>query len=147
MERGFSKAIITGNVVRDPELRATSGGTQVCSFSVAVNYNYVQNGEKKEQVSYINCSAWGKAGEIIAQYAKKGTGILVSGRLSQRAFEDKTGAKRSATEIVVEDFNFLGGAGEGSSSRSYTPSSNNESADIIPDDIPDEPIDLSEVPF
>ena len=147
MARGFSKAIITGNVVRDPELRATSGGTQVCSFSVAVNYNYVQNGEKKEQVSYINCSAWGKAGEIIAQYAKKGTGILVSGRLSQRAFEDKTGAKRSATEIVVEDFNFLGGAGEGSSSISYTPSSNNESADIIPDDIPDEPIDLSEVPF
>ena len=59
MARGFSKAIITGNVVRDPELRATSGGTQVCSFSVAVNYNYVQNGEKKEQVSYINCAAWG----------------------------------------------------------------------------------------
>ncbi len=147
MARGFSKAIITGNVVRDPELRATSGGTQVCSFSVAVNYNYVQNGEKKEQVSYINCSAWGKAGEIIAQYAKKGTGILVSGRLSQRAFEDKTGAKRSATEIVVEDFNFLGGAGEGSSARSYASTSNDESADIIPDDIPDEPIDLSEVPF
>ena len=147
MARGFSKAIITGNVVRDPELRATSGGTQVCSFSVAVNYNYVQNGEKKEQVSYINCSAWGKAGEIIAQYAKKGTGILVSGRLSQRAFEDKTGAKRSATEVVVEDFNFLGGASEGSYSRSYATKSNDESADIIPDDIPDEPIDLSEVPF
>ena len=147
MARGFSKAIITGNVVRDPELRATSGGTQVCSFSVAVNYNYVQNGEKKEQVSYINCSAWGKAGEIIAQYAKKGTGILVSGRLSQRAFEDKTGAKRSATEVVVEDFNFLGGTSEGSSARSYASTSNDESADIIPDDIPDEPIDLSEVPF
>lgn len=148
MARGFSKAIITGNVVRDPELRATSGGTQVCSFSVAVNYNYVQNGEKKEQVSFINCSAWGKAGEIIAQYAKKGTGILVSGRLSQRAFEDKTGAKRSATEIVVEDFNFLGGnSGDGSSSRNYASTSNEETTDIIPDDIPDEPIDLSEVPF
>ena len=148
MARGFSKAIITGNVVRDPELRATSGGTQVCSFSVAVNYNYVQNGEKKEQVSFINCSAWGKAGEVIAQYAKKGTGILVSGRLSQRAFEDKTGAKRSATEIVVEDFNFLGGSNEGSSSRNFnSTSSNDQSADIIPDDIPDEPIDLSEVPF
>lgn len=148
MARGFSKAIITGNIVRDPELRATSGGTQVCSFSVAVNYNYVQNGEKKEQVSFINCSAWGKAGEVIAQYAKKGTGILVSGRLSQRTFEDKTGAKRSATEIVVEDFNFIGGNNsDGSSSRVTSNSSNNESSDIIPDDIPDEPIDLSEVPF
>jgi len=147
MARGFSKAIITGNIVRDPELRATSGGTQVCSFSVAVNYNYVQNGEKKEQVSYINCSAWGKAGEVIAQYAKKGSGILVSGRLSQRAFEDKTGAKRSATEIIVEDFNFLGGgSSDGSSSKSFSAPSES-TADIVPDDIPDEPIDLSEVPF
>lgn len=148
MARGFSKAIITGNVVRDPELRATSGGTQVCSFSVAVNYNYVQNGEKKDQVSYINCSAWGKAGEVIAQYAKKGTGILVSGRLSQRAYEDKSGAKRSATEIVVEDFNFLGGGQGDNSSRSFNDSmENNTSTDVVPDDIPDEPIDLSEVPF
>lgn len=147
MARGFSKAIITGNIVRDPELRATSGGTQVCSFSVAVNYNYVQNGEKKEQVSYINCSAWGKAGEVIAQYAKKGSGILVSGRLSQRAFEDKTGAKRSATEIIVEDFNFLGGgSSDGSSSKSFSAPSES-TTDIVPDDIPDEPIDLSEVPF
>lgn len=147
MARGFSKAIITGNIVRDPELRATSGGTQVCSFSVAVNYNYVQNGEKKEQVSYINCSAWGKAGEVIAQYAKKGSGILVSGRLSQRAFEDKTGAKRSATEIIVEDFNFLGGgSSDGSSSKNFSAPSES-TADIVPDDIPDEPIDLSEVPF
>ena len=147
MARGFSKAIITGNIVRDPELRATSGGTQVCSFSVAVNYNYAQNGEKKEQVSYINCSAWGKAGEVIAQYAKKGSGILVSGRLSQRAFEDKTGAKRSATEIIVEDFNFLGGgSSDGSSSKSFSAPSES-TTDIVPDDIPDEPIDLSEVPF
>ena len=147
MARGFSKAIITGNIVRDPELRATSGGTQVCSFSVAVNYNYVQNGEKKEQVSYINCSAWGKAGEVIAQYAKKGSGILVSGRLSQRAFEDKTGAKRSATEIIVEDFNFLGGGSSDSSSSKSFSAPSESTADIVPDDIPDEPIDLSEVPF
>ena len=108
MARGFSKAIIIGNVVRDPETRATTSGSEVTSFSVAVNYNYVMNGEKKEQVSYIEVSAWGKPGNVIAQYAKKGTPIMVSGRLFQRTYEDKTGAKRSAVEIVMEDFNLLG---------------------------------------
>ena len=74
------------------------------------------NGEQKEEVSYIDCSAWAKPGEIIAQYAKKGSGILVSGRLSQRSWEDKTdGKRRSRTEIVVEDFTFVGGGANGSS--------------------------------
>ena len=143
MARGFSKAIIIGNVVRDPETRATTSGSEVTSFSVAVNYNYVMNGEKKEQVSYIEVSAWGKPGNVIAQYAKKGTPIMVSGRLSQRTYEDKTGAKRSAVEIVMEDFNLLG-------SRSQESTTSNHSQampDSIPDDIPDGEIDLSEVPF
>ena len=143
MARGFSKAIIIGNVVRDPETRATNSGSEVTSFSVAVNYNYVMNGEKKEQVSYIEVSAWGKPGNVIAQYAKKGTPIMVSGRLSQRTYEDKTGAKRSAVEIVMEDFNLLGGRSQESTTSSYSQTM----PDSIPDDIPDGEIDLSEVPF
>lgn len=143
MARGFSKAIIIGNVVRDPETRATTSGSEVTSFSVAVNYNYVMNGEKKEQVSYIEVSAWGKPGNVIAQYAKKGTPIMVSGRLSQRTYEDKTGAKRSAVEIVMEDFNLLGGRSQESTTNSYSQAM----PDSIPDDIPDGEIDLSEVPF
>lgn len=143
MARGFSKAIIIGNVVRDPETRATTSGSEVTSFSVAVNYNYVMNGEKKEQVSYIEVSAWGKPGNVIAQYAKKGTPIMVSGRLSQRTYEDKTGAKRSAVEIVMEDFNLLGSKSQESTTSSYSQTM----PDSIPDDIPDGEIDLSEVPF
>lgn len=143
MARGFSKAIIIGNVVRDPETRATTSGSEVTSFSVAVNYNYVMNGEKKEQVSYIEVSAWGKPGNVIAQYAKKGTPIMVSGRLSQRTYEDKTGAKRSAVEIVMEDFNLLGSRSQESTASSYSQTM----PDSIPDDIPDGEIDLSEVPF
>ncbi len=143
--RGFSKAIITGNLTRDPELRTTPNGASVCSFSVAVNRVYRDsNGEQKEDVSFIDCSAWGKLGEMISQYAKKGSGVLVSGRLDQRSWEDKTsGQKRSRVEIVVEDFNFTGQAPTGGSS------SNTESApsNDIPDDIPDEEIDLSDVPF
>ena len=152
MARGFSKVIIVGNVTRDPELRSTPSGTQVCSFSVAVNRSYKDNsGSQVENVSFFDCSAWGKQGETIAQYVKKGSGILVSGRLEQRSWEDKEGQKRSRVEIVVEDFNFIGGGDggsyEGSSSRSKSSSKASASDDVAPDDISDEPIDLSEIPF
>lgn len=159
--RGFSKAIITGNLTRDPELRNTASGTSVCGFSVAVNRVYRdQSGEQKEVVSFFDCSAWGKIGETIAQYAKKGSGVLVSGRLEQRSWEDKTtGQKRSRVEIVVEDFNFLGNRDDNNrsynndysrSDNSSNEESNKSSADIIdevPADIPEGEIDLSEVPF
>lgn len=144
--RGFSKAIITGNLTRDPELRTTANGSNVCSFSVAVNRVYKDSsGEQKEDVSYIDCSAWGKLGEMISQYAKKGSGVLVSGRLDQRSWEDKNGGgKRSRVEIVVEDFNFVGTAPR----DNFGPagSSSDQPADI-PDDVPEEEIDLSDVPF
>jgi len=146
MARGFSKVIIVGNITRDPELRSTPSGTQVCGFSVAVNRNYRDgSGEQKENVSFFDCSAWGKSGEIIAQYAKKGSGILVSGRLEQRSWEDKEGQKRSRVEIVVEDFNFIGGADGGASGSKSA--SGAAASDVAPDDISDEPIDLSEIPF
>ena len=151
--RGFSKAIITGNLTRDPELRSTGSGNSVCSFSVAVNRTYrSSDGENKEDVSYIDCSAWGRLGEMIAQYAKKGSGVLVSGRLNQRSWEDKTGNKRSSVEIVVEDFNFAGSAprdGGGSYSQG-SGSTSSASADLpvdMPTDIPDGEVNLDEIPF
>lgn len=150
--RGFSKAIITGNLTRDPELRSTPNGASVCSFSVAVNRTYRDaSGEQKEDVSFIDCSAWGKLGEMISQYAKKGTGVLVSGRLDQRSWEDKTtGSKRSRVEIVVEDFNFTGArdnGGNGSNNFGASSAADTSAPSDIPDDIPDGEIDLSDVPF
>lgn len=150
--RGFSKAIITGNLTRDPELRSTPNGASVCSFSVAVNRTYRDaSGEQKEDVSFIDCSAWGKLGEMISQYAKKGTGVLVSGRLDQRSWEDKTtGSKRSRVEIVVEDFNFTGArdnGGSGSNNFGASSAADASAPSDIPDDIPDGEIDLSDVPF
>ena len=158
MARGFSKAIICGNLTRDPELRATPNGAQVCSFSVAVNRVYRDaSGANREDVSYIDCTAWGKTGETIAQYAKKGTGMLVSGRLEQRSWDDKaTGAKRSRVEIIVEDFNFLGGNADGGNGggRGRTSNAPAEGVDaepeVVPDDIPaDEEgeVKLDEIPF
>ena len=145
--RGFSKAIITGNLTRDPELRTTPNGANVCSFSVAVNRTYRDsNGEQKEDVSFIDCSAWGKLGEMINQYAKKGSGVLVSGRLDQRSWEDKnTGQKRSRVEVVVEDFNFLTGMERGDNAGKGADAA--AEPEVVPDDIPEEPIDLSEIPF
>ncbi|MBR3115902.1 single-stranded DNA-binding protein [Candidatus Saccharibacteria bacterium] len=153
--RGFSKAIITGNLTRDPELRTTPSGASVCSFSVAINRVYRDaNGEQKEDVSFIDCSAWGKLGEMINQYAKRGSGVLVSGRLDQRSWEDKnTGQKRSRVEIVVEDFNFTGNSNRDGGNSSYQGNSSSSAepvasgAEDIPDDIPEGEIDLSEVPF
>ena len=146
--RGFSKAIITGNLTRDPELRTTTSGNNVCSFAVAVNRTYKgSDGENKEEVSYIDCVAWGKLGEVIAQYAKKGSGVLVSGRLSQRSYESKDGVKRSRTEIVAEDFNFVGANPSYRDGGSYNPSSNTTPSEDIPTDIPEGELDLSEIPF
>lgn len=154
--RGFSKAIVAGNVTRDPELRSTASGTQVCSFSIAVNRSYKDgSGNQQEQVSFIECVAWGRSGEIIAQYIRKGSGLLVSGRLEQRSWEDKnTGQRRSRTEIVVEDFSFMnsgnGGGGGSTSSRADTAdtSASDGVDDIIPDDdIPEDQINLDDIPF
>ena len=145
--RGFSKAIITGNLTRDPELRTTPNGSSVCSFSVAVNHVFRDSsGNQQEDVSFIDCSAWGKLGEMINQYAKKGTGVLVSGRLDQRSWEDKnTGQKRSRVEVVVEDFNFLTGMERGDNAGKGADAA--AEPEVVPDDIPEEPIDLSEIPF
>lgn len=152
MARGFSKAIIMGNLTRDPEMRITPNGASVCSFAVAVNRTYRDGtGNNVEQVSFLDCSAWGKLGETIAQYAKKGSGVLISGRLEQRSWEDKaTGQKRSRVEIVVEDFNFLprGTQGQGASAGSYGASApaSAGASEVVPEDIPDE-VDLGDIPF
>lgn len=154
--RGFSKAIITGNLTRDPELRTTPNGASVCSFTVAVNRVYRDSsGNQQESVSFIDCSAWGKLGEMIGQYAKKGAGVLVSGRLDQRSWEDKnSGQKRSRVEIVVEDFNFTGPANNDRSNGGYNGGSfggGNAAKEEAPAEEvsadEDEPIDLSEIPF
>lgn len=139
-----------GNLTRDVEMRTTASGQTVASFSLAVSRSWRgQDGQQQEQTSFINCVAWGKAGEIIAQYTSKGSSLLVSGRLDQRSYEDKDGNKRQAVEVVVEDFNFTGGRGDngGGNFESAAPSSNSKSKDVVIEDIDDKPIDLSEIPF
>ena len=138
-----------GNLTLDVEIRTTPSGQQVANFSLAVTRSWKgQDGQTQDQTSFINCVAWGKVGEIIAQYVQKGAPLLVSGRLDQRSYEDKDGNKRQAVEVVVEDFNFVGGGrGEGGNAPAGNAPSNNRSKDVVIEDIDDKPIDLSEIPF
>lgn len=157
--RGFAKAFVAGNLTRDPEMRATPSGAQVCNFSLAVNRSFKgSDGSQQDQVSYIECVAWGRAGETIAQYTKKGSSLMVTGRLEQRSWEDKnSGQRRSRTEVIVEDFTFLGGGngGAGSYGGSSASSAGGSRAsakkgndDFVPDDLPaDEAINLDDIPF
>jgi single-strand DNA-binding protein len=151
MAKGFNKVTLMGNLTRDVEMRTTPSGQSVANFSLAVSRSWKnQQGETQEQTSFINCVAWGKAGEIIAQYVKKGDPLLVSGRLDQRSYQDKDGNKRQAVEVNVEDFNFVGGgrSDDGGAARSSgAPSTAKKPQDTAPEDIDDRPIDLSEIPF
>lgn len=150
MAKGFNKVILMGNLTRDPETRTTPNGQTVTNFSLAVNRTWKgADGQQNEDVSYIDCVAWGKPGEIIAQYLGKGRAVLVSGRLDQRSWDDKeSGQKRSKIEVVVEDFNFVGdGAGSGSAPSGESSSSSSKSASNNAPEIDDKPIDLSEIPF
>lgn len=158
MAKGFNKVILMGNLTRDPETRTTPGGQSVTNFSLAVNRTWKgADGNTQEAVSYIDCVAWGRTGEVIAQYIQKGRPILVSGRLDQRSWE-QDGNKRSKVEVIVEDFNFVGGGEGGGGSYSSASSSDAGSAtstkstkakteDVVIEEIDDKPIDLSEIPF
>lgn len=152
MAKGFNKVILMGNLTRDVEVRTTPNGQSVSNFSLAVSRSWKgQDGQTQEQTSFINCVAWGKPGEIIAQYVTKGSPLLVSGRLDQRSWDDKeSGQKRSTVEVVVEDFNFVSGGGRtddtaGQSRANSQPNQKNN--DVSSQDIDDKPIDLSEIPF
>ena len=100
----LNSSIIMGRLARDPELRATGSGVSVCSFTVAVDRDYSQNGER--DADFIDCVAWRKAGEFVARNFTKGSMIVVSGRLQIRGWTDKEGNKRRTAEIVADDVYF-----------------------------------------
>lgn len=101
MSKGFNNVIIMGNVTRELDLRTTPDGTNVTQFSLAVN-------RMKEGVDFIDCVAFAQPAEVLAKYLKKGDRVLVKGRLKQHTWVQDE-ANRSKLEVVVEDFNFIGG--------------------------------------
>ncbi len=115
MANDLNRVFILGRLTRDPETRQLPTGATLCRFSIANNRSYTQNNEKKEEVSYFNCIAWGKLGEIIQKYCQKGKQVAIEGRLRQNSWQDTEGKKVSSVEINVENLQLLGGNNGGPS--------------------------------
>jgi single-strand DNA-binding protein len=123
----FNRVILAGNLTRDPELRYTPKGTAVARIGMAINRTWKsETGETKEEVTFVDIEAWGRQGEVIAQYVKKGRPLLVEGRLRLDQWEDKnTHQKQSKLKVILESFSFLDSArgdgnGPADSSRGRT---------------------------
>lgn|SRR3990167_3438455 len=151
MARSFNQVILMGNLTRDPELRQTPNGQNVCSFSLALNRSYKgSNGEWQEATDFVNIVAWGPLGERVEQYLKRGSQCLVNGRLQSRQWE-QDGQKRSKTEVVAQDITFLGGRDDNAMtaevSKQSTVKPPTPKADTVIEDIGDESINLDDIPF
>ena len=104
----LNKVFLIGNLTRDPELRYIPSGSAVATFTVAVNRVFKsQAGEKKEQVSFIRVVVWGRRAEVCGEYLSKGSPVFVEGRLQSRDWETQDGQKRSTTEVVADNIQFL----------------------------------------
>lgn len=113
-----NKAIIVGNLGKDPELRFTPNGQAVCKFSVATSEKWSDgDGNKQERTEWHNIVVWGKQGETCGTYLTKGRTVFVEGSIRSRSYDDKDGNKRYITEIVARDVRFIGGAGQSKGER------------------------------
>lgn len=157
MARSLNQVTLMGNLTRDPELRQTPTGQNVCSFSLALNRSYKDSsGEWQEATDYIDIVAWGPLAERVSQYLTKGRRCLVQGRLQSRSWEQE-GQKRSKVEVLANDVTFLdsrgGGDGEGggyqgsASAPADKPTPSKKKDDVVIEDVSDEPINLDDIPF
>ncbi len=146
----LNKAIIIGNLTRDPELRSLPSGVQVASFGVATNRVWKdKDGSKKEDVQFHNVVVFGRQAETAAQYLRKGASVLVEGRMQTRSWDSPDGKKNYRTEIVADRVQF-GPRASGSAGTAPAPAPKGEDqpappADAI--DYPEENINVDDIPF
>lgn len=155
MASSLNRVTLIGNLTRDPELRKTTGGQSVASFTIATNRVYMgTDGQKKEQADYHSLVAWGRLGEVCAQYLVKGKKIYVDGRLQTREWEGQDGQKRYRTEVVIENMIMLDRAGQ--TSGAVRPMDSKEAAAEAaaapvmtdePSQAPADEIKLEDIPF
>jgi single-strand DNA-binding protein len=149
----LNKAIVIGNLTRDPELRSLPSGIKVCTFSLATNRVWKdKNGARQESADYHNVVVFGRQAETVAQYMKKGSSILVEGRMQTRSWDDKTsGEKKYRTEIVADRTQFGPKSSSGSalsqSAESGKVSGKKDSEEIDTIEYPEEDINPEDIPF
>ncbi|MEX2028625.1 MAG: single-stranded DNA-binding protein [Candidatus Curtissbacteria bacterium] len=149
----LNKVILIGNLTRDPELRSTTTGIKVCSFSIATNRVWKdKNGSRQEAVDYHNVVAFGRQAETIAQYMKKGSSMLVEGRMQTRSWEDKnSGEKKYRTEVIADRTQF-GPKGSGGGAGAVAPNTNDgktssDNQEVNTIEYPEEDINPEDIPF
>lgn len=142
----LNKAMVYGNLTRDPEMRSLPSGIQVCSFSVATNRVYNdRDGKRQEQTDYHNIVVFGRQAETSAQYLKKGSGVFVEGRLQTRSW-DKDGQKQYRTEIVADRVQF-GPRSDGGGGSTAASSQQNTAQEPAMPEYPNEEINPEDIPF
>lgn len=145
----LNKAMIYGNLTRDPEMKALPSGMNVTSFSLATNRVYNdRDGKRQESTDYHNIVVFGRQAETVNQYLKKGSGAFVEGRLQTRSW-DKDGVKQYRTEIVADRVQFGPRTGDGGGSTagaSSAPAGDDQKAPSVPD-YPEEEINPEDIPF
>jgi single-strand DNA-binding protein len=148
----FNKVILLGNLTRDPEVRYTPKGSAVCDLGLAVNRQYsLDNGEKREEVTFVDVVLWARLAEIAGEYLKKGRPVFIEGRLQMDSWDDKqTGQKRTKLRVVGETMQLLGsrggGGGDGDEGGPPMKSAGGRSTAPPPKAVPSEPDD-DEIPF
>lgn len=154
MAGSYNKVLLMGNLTRDVEVRTIQpSGMSVANIGLAVNRRYrTKEGENREEVTFIDCEAFGRTAEVLAQYLRKGRPVFIEGRLKLDQWEDKqSGQNRSKLKVVVENFQFVdskdsagGGGGSGGGSRSYQTAGGGPGADSGADY---EPMTEDDIPF
>ncbi len=145
----LNKAMVIGNLTREPELRNTAGGQSVASFSVATNLIWTdQSGQQQKKTEFHNIIAWRKLAEICSKYLHKGSKVYIEGRLQTTDWTGQDGVKRYRTEIVAENMIMLDNKG-GSAGPSFggQNSSNDEVIEVPEEVIDDEEIRVENIPF
>lgn len=147
----FNRAIIIGNLTRDPELRSLPSGVQLATIGVATNRVWKdKNGAKQESTDYHNVVVFGRQAETTAQYLRKGSSVLVEGRMQTRSWDAADGTKKYRTEIVADRIQFGPKRDVSNNSSSSTPTSEAVGVPTPPDvgiDYPEENVNVDDIPF
>lgn len=144
----LNKAILVGNLTRDPEKKALPSGITVTSFSIATNRVWIKDGQKQESTDYHNIVVFGRQAETSAQYLKKGQNVMIEGRIQTRSWDDADGKKNYRTEIVADRVQFgskTGGSGSGVTDAEAPQETPKDDGSQI--DYPEDDINPEDIPF
>ena len=147
----FNKVLLIGNLTRDPELRYTQSGLALVKFGLAVNRRRRNRDTKEttEETCFVDITGWGSQAETFNQYMRKGRPVFIEGRLQYSTWESKEGQKRSKLEVVMENFQFLGGGGGagGPEAGQHSGGAQPAQADKVSESPQSEDYDFEDIPF